>query len=67
MHKPELFPENEMDKIIRDFEIQVDKQIQAIWPDQKLVNTVNFPSSGFFQKLRMNQSPKVLVFDYTSN
>ena len=38
MHKPESILENEMDKILGNFEIQKDQQIPARTPDLVIIN-----------------------------
>ena len=38
MNNPESVLENEMDKIIKDFELQMDHLISTIWPDLVIVN-----------------------------
>ena len=48
MHKPESVLENEMHKILWDFEIQIDHLILARRPDLVIVKKKkeNFPTSG---------------------
>ena len=41
LHKPESILENEMRKILRDFEIQTDHQISAKRPDLLIINKKN--------------------------
>ena len=38
MHNVESVPENEMHKLLWDFEIQTDQLIQARWPGRVIVN-----------------------------
>ena len=38
MHKPESILENEMHKILWDFEIQTDHLISARWPDLEIID-----------------------------
>ena len=44
IHNPESVLENERDKILWDFEIQMDHLISARWPDLVIVNKKREPA-----------------------
>ena len=50
MHKPEFIQENEMHKILGNFEIQIDPLILAKRPGQVVINNEKgyIPSHGFY-------------------